>query len=118
MEKEYIYKLQGDGKDSWICIEKDDQGNESTRYMVYEKPTKEVANWKLKAILDTMGLLPQINTAINNLSEPNKTFANYAWEYSPTINMYSPIIKVIQQACNLTWEEVVTIFNEAEAISI
>jgi len=32
----YTYKLQGDGRDSWICEEPD--GN---KYMVYEDPTKD-----------------------------------------------------------------------------
>ena len=32
----YTYKLQGDGRDSWVCEEPD--GN---RYMVYEDPTKD-----------------------------------------------------------------------------
>jgi len=31
----YTHKLQGDGRDSWICEEPD--GN---KYMVYEDPTK------------------------------------------------------------------------------
>lgn len=31
----YTYKLQGDGRDSWICEEPD--GN---KYMVYDDPTK------------------------------------------------------------------------------
>ena len=32
----YTYKLQGDGRDSWICEEPD--GN---KYMVYDDPTKD-----------------------------------------------------------------------------
>jgi hypothetical protein len=32
----YTYKLQGDGRDSWVVEEPD--GN---RYMVYEDPTKD-----------------------------------------------------------------------------
>lgn len=38
MVKEYIYKLQGNGKDSWTVIEKDDDGNIINKYMVYDKP--------------------------------------------------------------------------------
>jgi len=32
----YTHKLQGDGRDSWICEEPD--GN---KYMVYDDPTKD-----------------------------------------------------------------------------
>jgi hypothetical protein len=35
MANTYTYKLQGDGRDSWICEEPD--GN---KYMVYDDPTK------------------------------------------------------------------------------
>ena len=38
MVKEYTYKLQGNGKDSWTVTEKDDDGNIINKYMVYEKP--------------------------------------------------------------------------------
>ena len=38
MVKEYTYKLQGDGRDSWTVVEKDDNGNIINKYMVYEKP--------------------------------------------------------------------------------
>lgn len=50
--KTYTYKKQGDGSDSWICIETDDEGNVITKYMVYENP-----NAKPIPIVDVVGLL-------------------------------------------------------------
>lgn len=38
MTKTYRYKLQGDGRDSWICTERDDSGNLIDEYMVYQDP--------------------------------------------------------------------------------
>lgn len=38
MVKEYTYKSQGDGRDSWVVVEKDDSGNIINKYMTYEKP--------------------------------------------------------------------------------
>jgi hypothetical protein len=35
---EYIYKRQGDGRDSWVAIETDDKGTVINKYMVYEDP--------------------------------------------------------------------------------
>lgn len=52
MGKEYIYKKQGDGSDSWTCIETDDEGNVITKYMVYENP-----NAKPIPTVDVVGLL-------------------------------------------------------------
>lgn len=42
--KTYKYKLQGDGRDSWICTETDDLGNLIDEYMVYEDPYKAEQN--------------------------------------------------------------------------
>ena len=36
--KNYTYKKQGDGRDSWLCEEKDEKGNIINKYMVYENP--------------------------------------------------------------------------------
>ena len=44
METTYTYKLQGDGRDSWIVEEFDDRGELENKYMVYENPIK--LNWK------------------------------------------------------------------------
>lgn len=38
MAKTYIYKRQGDGRDSWACTETDNEGNTINKYMVYEDP--------------------------------------------------------------------------------
>lgn len=50
MRKEYEYKLQGDGTDSWIVNEYDENNELITRYMVYEDPTKPIGT-ALKAVL-------------------------------------------------------------------
>lgn len=34
----YEYKLQGNGKDSWVATETDEQGIVVNKYMVYEDP--------------------------------------------------------------------------------
>ncbi len=39
MPTEYIYKQQGDGRDSWVKIETDDKGIILSKEMVYENPT-------------------------------------------------------------------------------
>jgi len=42
--KTYEYKLQGDGRDSWMCTERDDLGNLLNEYMVYEDPNAPAPN--------------------------------------------------------------------------
>lgn len=50
MRKEYEYKLQGDGRDSWIVSEYNDNNELISKYMVYEDPTKQVGT-ALQAVL-------------------------------------------------------------------
>ena len=38
MRKEYQYKLQGDGRDSWTVSEYDENNLLINKYMVYEDP--------------------------------------------------------------------------------
>ncbi len=82
------------------------------------KQEREVASWKVRAILKTMGLIETIETAINSLEEPTKSIAQIAWEYSSTINQFSPTVKLIQQSCYLTNEQIQQIFDDAEKINI
>ena len=51
MRKEYQYKLQGDGKDSWIVSEFNETDELVNKYMVYEDPTKEIGT-ALQAVMN------------------------------------------------------------------
>ena len=50
MRKEYQYKLQGDGRDSWTVSEYNDNDELINKYMVYEDPTLQIGT-ALKAVL-------------------------------------------------------------------
>lgn len=50
MRKEYEYKLQGDGTDSWVVSEYDENDVLISKYVVLEDPTVEVGA-ALKAVL-------------------------------------------------------------------
>jgi hypothetical protein len=50
MRKEYEYKLQGDGRDSWIVTEFDVNDLILSKYMVYENPIVQQGA-ALKAVL-------------------------------------------------------------------
>lgn len=76
----------------------------------------EVMMWKLKAVLNSMGLLAQVEAALNSLPEPTKTNALLAWEYSPTVSSSSATTKFTQGVLSLTDEQVEQIFNNAAII--
>lgn len=102
---EFIYKKQGDGRDSWF------NGSE----MVFELSAD---NWKIKYVLSQRSLLTQVETALNSLPEPNKTKALLAWDYANIIHTSSNTTKFVQSVLCLTIEQVTEIFTEAINLDI
>jgi hypothetical protein len=82
------------------------------------KEPREVASWRLRAILTMQGMADSVTGAISQLPEPNKTVAQLAWEYAPTIDRYSETVLFAQQQLQLTDEQVDALFDAAEAIEI
>lgn len=78
---------------------------------------QQVTTWQLRAAITLAGLKPQVETALNQLPEPNKTVGLTAWEYSNTILRYSPTILALQQLVGLTKEQVDNLFIQAEHIN-
>lgn len=65
MRKEYQYKLQGDGRDSWTVSEYDDNDELINKYMVYEDPTQTIGT-ALRAVLSaTPEEIEQIKQILN-----------------------------------------------------
>jgi hypothetical protein len=50
IRKEYTYKLQGDGRDSWTVSEYDENDELVSIYMVYENPFESTGT-ALRAVL-------------------------------------------------------------------
>jgi hypothetical protein len=84
---------------------------------IYKQP-KEVALWRIRAILRAMELEDPIQQAILQLPEPNKTVANVAWEYAYTIDRWSNTVEFIKGVLGLTEEQVDNIFTQAEALKV
>ena len=51
IRKEYTYKLQGDGRDSWKVTEYNELYEVISVYMVYEDPTQQIGT-ALRAVLN------------------------------------------------------------------
>jgi hypothetical protein len=78
----------------------------------------EVALWKLRFVLSQMQLETNVTDAINLLPEPQKTAANYIWNYGNVIDRYSSTVIFIQSHLLMTNIEVDTIFIQANEIVI
>jgi hypothetical protein len=83
-----------------------------------EHGNKEVELWKVKGVLTIMGLTSQVDTALENLSEPTKTLAKLSWQNGNVLHSRSETVKFVQNVLQLTDEQVDSIFDQANAIKL
>ena len=76
----------------------------------------EVALWKLRFILKQMNIEDSISEKLNELPEPQKTAANYIWNYGNAIDRHSPTIMYLQSVLGLTDTQVNNIFIQSNSI--
>lgn len=60
--------------------------------------------------------LDAIQTAINGLSEPDKSIAQIAWDYAITFERNSPLLVIVAQMLGLTESDIDTIFLNASSL--
>ena len=78
----------------------------------------EVALWKLRFVLSQMSLEDSITDAMNQLPEPQRTAANYIWNYGNSIDRHSSTIQFIQTSLGLTEAQVNNIYIQANSITL
>lgn len=78
----------------------------------------EVQLWRIRTILKLSSLEQVVETALNNLQEPQKTGALYIWNYGTTVERYSQTVLLLQSILGLTDEQTNDIFIQANNISI
>jgi hypothetical protein len=83
-----------------------------------DKTPAESQLWRVRTILNLMNLISTIESALDQLEEPNKTAAKNAWNYGTTIERYSQTVLFIQSVTQMTDDQVDEIFQQAEAIQI
>jgi hypothetical protein len=83
-----------------------------------DKTPAEVQLWRLRTILNLMNLIATIESALDQLPEPNKTAAKNVWNYGTTVERNSQTVLFIQSVTQMTDDQVDEIFQQAEAIVI
>lgn len=78
----------------------------------------EVALWKLRFILSQMQLEQSVTNAIDELPEPQKTAANYIWNFGTAVDRYSPTVSMIKEVLNINDNQVDDIFIEANKVTL
>jgi hypothetical protein len=83
-----------------------------------DKTPSESQLWRVRTILKLMNLVETIESALDQLPEPNQTAAKNVWNYGTTIERYSQTVLFIQSVTQMTDDQVDEIFQQAEAIQI
>lgn len=77
-------------------------------------PDKEVACWRMRAVMELAGLKQSIDALIAALPLPDRIIALNAWEYGNVVASGSPFVQGIKQALSLTDAQVYDFFIQAE----
>ena len=78
----------------------------------------EVALWKLRFLLSQMNLEQSVSEALNTLPEPQKTAANYIWNYGNNIDRHSTTVQFLQSYLGLSDTQVNQIFIQSNSITL
>jgi hypothetical protein len=74
----------------------------------------DVPTWRLRAILAINNKEQDVENAINQLPEPNKTIAKRAWDFGSNTERSSQTVVFIKGTLGLTDEEVDNYFIDAQ----
>lgn len=77
---------------------------------------REITMRQARLVLLEHGLLANVQTAINNLPEPNKTKAQIEWDYSNTLQRDNSFVAVLGAALGLTSEDIDNLFIEGATL--
>ena len=79
---------------------------------------REVANWRVKAVLHQRGLLTAAGAVLDALPEPQRTIARLAWDGDAKLARTSPAVAFIAASIGLVPSEIDQAFIAAEGLVI
>lgn len=77
-----------------------------------------VANWKAKALLGRMGLIPAVEAALGTLSEPRRADVLAAWNGNGRLYRNGETVQTIASELALTPEQIDAMFVEAGSLVV
>ncbi len=87
-------------------------GNPGTPSNVPASVTMRQARMALLA----QGVLSQVDSAINNLPDPQKTAARIEWEYSNEVQRNNPFVALLGAALDMNAAQLDDLFIQAKAL--
>jgi len=94
------------------------EGATNEEIIAVREVPNEVPLWCIKAILNEMGLLEIVESALTQLEEPLKSRANYIWNYGNIIKRDSLTVAFIGQVLQKSDTEIDEIFINADKIEL
>ena len=94
------------------------EGATNKEIIAVREVPNEVPLWCIKAILNEMGLLEIVESALTQLEEPLKSRANYIWNYGNIIKRDSLTVAFIGQVLQKSDTEIDEIFINADKIEL
>lgn len=79
---------------------------------------REIANWRAKAVLGTMGLTGQVEAAIAALTEPQRTVVTAAWAGDAAFARKGATVTALAAALGLTADQLDQLFIQAAALEV
>lgn len=79
-------------------------------------PPVSVSMRQARLALHGAGLLPDVQNAIDGLTEPDRTQAAIEWEYASTVEREGPITQMLAGAMGLTSSELDQLFETAAGL--
>lgn len=109
--QQYLQFLQSGG-----TVEPSDLFTEEE--VIQANTPSEVALWKLRFVLSQMNLEQSVSEALATLPEPQKTAANYIWNYGNAIDRHSATIEFLKSYLGLSDAQVNQIFIQSNSITL
>jgi hypothetical protein len=85
-------------------------------YFIIQQPIKEITMRQARLALLQAGLLDDVQTAINTMSEPTKTAAIIEWEYSGSVLRHNGFVSVLGPLLGLTEQQIDDLFILASTL--
>jgi len=89
--------------------------NELKEYELQARLPKEATPRAIRLALLEMGILDQVETYLNNLTEPAKSKAKISWEYATMIYKTDPIVQTMGATLGFTEAQIDDIFVLAQS---
>ena len=79
---------------------------------------KELPQWRVRAILQSEGLLEQVDALIESLPSPDGDVVRTAWQYGAAVARHGPTVLSLAPALGLSDAQIDDMFRQAATLAV